>query len=482
MVLSGITASFLPGKRYMITGPSGAGKSMLALSLAGLVGEIRGGKPAGSLRYREVMRSIVFQNPFLQMFHTTVYDEIASSLRNNPGIGEAEGVENALGLFGIAHCVDRDIFSLSAGERKRVCLAAAAASKPELLILDEPTGYLDREGIETLVSYLASLAGTSGNTTVILFDHRCEPFMSLLDDFILLADGGIRLVCSPRDVRSHSGVFRSYGIRFPWKTEDVRITLPGGGRTEGGLPKGSSTRSSVSGGSEGKSVSSVPRGDPSPTHVGTEKPCLSAKNISAGYGGRRVIHDIDIDIFPGEITALLGENGSGKTTLAMVLAGVKRKSRGSLRLKRGMRRIMMFQGVSDQLICKSVEEEVRYGLDSRDDLPLVVQEVMERLDLTSFGSRNSRNLSIGEQHRVLLAALLAAEPDLLILDEPALGLDWGRLEGLFGCLRELTRRNRAIIIATHDDKVVCRYADRVLRLEEGSIGGDDYTRFAESGN
>lgn len=452
-VLSDISVDFLKGKRYVITGPSGAGKSILALTLAGLTGEIGGAKFTGKLRIPETAKSIVFQNPFLQMFHTTVYEEVSSSIR--AASAEREDVLRALEVFGVRDCIDKDIFSLSAGERKRVCLAAAFASEPEVLILDEPTGYLDRKGIEALRGALDSLGG---RVTVIIFEHRTEPFMDRCDRFILLSRGRQVLSCSPEEVRSHAGTLKSHGVRYPWKFEDLRITLPD-------VP---AERTPV----ERTPARGEYKGDP----------LLSARRIRAGYRGKRILEDIDIDLFPGEVTALIGDNGSGKSTLAMVLAGAKRKSRGTLRCRRSLRKIMMFQCVSDQLICRSVAEEIRYGFRIREKGRTDEASLIEKLDLQNLTARSPRSLSIGEQHRTILAALLATGPDLVILDEPALGADWGHVENVFTCLGELAERGAAVLVITHDDKVVCRYADRVVRIEEGRIDGDHPTRFTERGN
>lgn len=451
-VLCDISIEFLKGKRYVITGPSGAGKSSLALTLAGLSGEIWGAELGGTFRSPRVPGSIVFQNPFLQMFHTNVYEEVLSSMRENSA-GRKEVLE-ALENFSVADCIDRDVFSLSAGERKRVCLAAAFAADPEFLILDEPTGYLDREGIDALKRSLTRL---EGRVTVVVFDHRTEPFIDGCERFILLSQGRQVLSCEPEEVRSSAGTLKKFGVRYPWKWEDLRITLTEGG--EGG---------------EG--------GETQADRGGAREPLLRARNVRARYWGKRVLEDIDFELFPGEIAALTGDNGSGKSTLAMVLAGVKGKFGGTLRRTRGLRTVMMFQCVSDQLICRNVTEEIRYGRPKGERGSRDEAELIAKLDLANLTSRSPRNLSIGEQHRTILAALLGTGPDIIILDEPALGADWAHIEDVFTCLRERAEGGAAVLVITHDDKIVCRYADRVVRMEKGRIAGDYTTRFTERNN
>jgi len=192
------------------------------------------------------------------------------------------------------------------------------------------------------------------------------------------------------------------------------------------------------------------------------------------------LQGLDLALYPGEFAALVGDNGAGKSTLARVLAGLLRPRRGRItwndklrRLPLGRRVGFLFQNPLDQLVCDTVEEEVAFG---PRNLGLAVRERLETTlavaDLTALRHRRSAALSAGEQQRTALAAALSTDPRLLILDEPTMGQDWAHLSHLMDSLIQLNHNGQAILLITHDDKLVCRYARRIILLEEGRIVRD----------
>jgi energy-coupling factor transport system ATP-binding protein len=133
----------------------------------------------------------------------------------------------------------------------------------------------------------------------------------------------------------------------------------------------------------------------------------------------------------------------------------------------------LFQNPLDQLVCDTVEEEIAFG---PRNFGLPIRERLETTlavaDLTALRHRRSAALSVGEQQRAALAAALSTAPRLLILDEPTMGQDWAHLSHLMESLTQLNRYGQAILLITHDDKLVCRYARRIILLEEGRIVAD----------
>jgi len=223
----------------------------------------------------------------------------------------------------------------------------------------------------------------------------------------------------------------------------------------------------------------VPNGHP-PKGV---EPLISLHGVSAGYDGKPVIEEVNLTLYPGEFVALVGDNGAGKSTLALVAAGLLKPAEGSLRydgrkrLRPGLDVSLLFQDPTEQLFTDTVDEEVAFGPRNyrrfnRDSHELTLAEA----DLSGLRDRGPIALSMGQQQRTALAACLSLRPRLLILDEPTLGQDWGHLQRLMDFLTTLNQHGVAILLITHDYKLVHRYARRVILIEEGRIVLDGQLR------
>jgi energy-coupling factor transport system ATP-binding protein len=205
-------------------------------------------------------------------------------------------------------------------------------------------------------------------------------------------------------------------------------------------------------------------------------PLVSLRHITAAYDGRPALCDCSLTLQRGDFAALVGPNGAGKTTLARVLAGVLRPRRGRVLWQtdgRGPRVGFLQQNPLHQLVCDTVEEEVAFGLRNLGTEQVVgIESVLARADLLGLRHRPTHALSVGEQQRTALAATLALRPSLLILDEPTIGQDWEHLIRLMDFLSGLNRAGQTVLLITHDQRLVERYASRVWVLEEGRIVED----------
>jgi energy-coupling factor transport system ATP-binding protein len=174
-----------------------------------------------------------------------------------------------------------------------------------------------------------------------------------------------------------------------------------------------------------------------------------------------------------------GPSGAGKTTLLRAIAGVLPKggSRGGRIRVQGGRPALLFQNVETQLLCTTVRDEVGFGLELQGiptrDQARRVATALDALGLAAFLDRPVSDLSAGEKQRVILAALLALEPGLLLLDEPASQLDPPGRRCLVACLRALKRRGHAILLADHVFEPFADLADRRVLLKEGRLLATD---------
>jgi energy-coupling factor transport system ATP-binding protein len=229
----------------------------------------------------------------------------------------------------------------------------------------------------------------------------------------------------------------------------------------------------------------VPNGKP----PAVEQPLLEFQHLSAGYNGHAAIHDINLRFYAGEFAALVGDNGAGKSTLALAAAGLIRHLSGRVifcngtRPRPGQDIALLFQNPADQLFTDSVDEEIAFGPRNYRCLdPDVHEQTLANADLLNLRDRRPFSLSIGQQQRTALASCLALRPRLIILDEPTLGQDWGHLQQMMEFLVWLNRQGKAILLITHDYKLVYRYAHRVILMDEGRISLDGHNTLAGEKN
>lgn len=219
---------------------------------------------------------------------------------------------------------------------------------------------------------------------------------------------------------------------------------------------------------------------------------LHFQDVSYQYeagGEREALCHLSLSLFPGEKVALLGSNGAGKSTFFLLANGVlhpksgeisyagtpigkKEKQRMTLRRHVGL----VFQDPEVQLLAGTVKEEVSFG---PMNLGLPEEQVQQRVEkalfamqLTAFGDRGPQYLSGGEKRRVVIADVLAMEPDILLLDEPFSNLDPAGRENLENTLEDFHRQGMSLVIATHDVDFTWRWADRVLVFSQGTLVKD----------
>lgn len=454
--LADVSLSIGAGEFVLISGPSGCGKSTLALALAGLIPQAVPARVSGRVTVDGLDTQqapvpalartvgIVFQNPATQLFNTTVEEEVGFAPRNI-GLSATEirsRVDEALETVGIAHLRTRKLRALSGGEQQRVAIASVLSLRPSVLVLDEPTAHLDWRGVEQLLAALERLRREHG-VTVILIEHRLAAAASVATRVVLMERGRIVADGAPGALLSDRALLAMLGLRYPWCDVGRRVD-----------PVGPAPR---------------PHGD---------EPLVALRGVSAGYGKHRVLDGLDLAIYPGQFVALVGENGAGKSTVARVLADIVHAAHGKVewhpslrRLPAGRRVGLLFQNPLNQLVCDYVDEEVAYG-PTNYGVGADLGPLLAAADLEGLRRSRIQNLSAGQQQRTALAAALAVRPRLLILDEPTMGQDWAHLSRLMDYLTQLNENGQAILLITHDDRLVCRYARRIVRMAGGRIVAD----------
>lgn len=476
------------GAFVVVAGESGSGKSTLLRCLNGLIPHFSGGHFGGSVsvggydtrlyQTRALSRNvgIVFQEPEAQRVAGIVEDEIAFGLEQFgvPVPIMRKRVEEVLDLVGIAAIRHRDIDTLSGGERQRVAVASALAMQPRVLVLDEPTSQLDPAGAEEVVAALERLNHDLG-LTIVIAEHRLERVLAPADRMRALTLGGL-VDGAPRDVVRRLDdpllpPIAQLARRLEWET--VPLTVKEG-------------RSLVRA-RDIRPASPPARNSPTPG-----KSLIRVQEIDAAFGRRSVLRRLSLDVGPGEIVALMGRNGSGKTTLLRAILGFHRPERGTVHV-RGIdvaraesgqiaRHVgYLPQRPSSILFNETLRAEIAFSRRYREG-GAGVDEMLQRLDLAHLAGRNPRDLSVGEQERAALAAVLVGDPAVLVLDEPTRGMDGRRKAALSAYLGARANDGGATILATHDVELVAQTATRVVLLGDGEVVADGTPREVLSGS
>jgi energy-coupling factor transport system ATP-binding protein len=424
--LADVSFELEPGELVCLLGASGSGKSTLLRALAGLVPHFHGGRFVGRVEVdgRDTRRvrpsdlagtvASVFQDPEDQVVFTIVENEIAFGLEN---VGVAptrirERALDALRAVGADQLAARRTHDLSSGELQRVCVAAALALGPALLLLDEPTSQLDPDGAEALLDYAVELG-----CAVVVSEQRPALPLERADRVVFLDRGRVVLDAAREDALRWLAAERPAFL----PREPVQLDADAGGD-------------------------------------------LLARLDGAAYAhGQRLVRVPDLELRRGEIVALMGPNGSGKTTLAKLVAGLLEPTQGVVH--RTGRATYLSQDPGRYVVAERVDEEVALGVGG--DLERA-RIALELVGLGGYERRHPRDLSSGERERLALAAVLVTDPDLLVLDEPTRGMDPERKRELAALLRAQAG-DRGTLVVTHDLLFAADFADRVVSQQPTAV-------------
>jgi len=486
------------GEFLLVVGPSGAGKSTLLRCLNGLVPHFHGGTIRGRVRVagRDPIAlgprgmsdvvGFVFQDPEAQFVTQRVEDELAFAMENHnlPQTVMRRRVEEVLDQLSIAHLRHRRVETLSGGERQRVAIASVLTLQPSVLILDEPTSQLDPQAAEEVLTTLQKLNEDLG-LTIVISEHRLERVAQYADRVCYLpAAGRPPIVGEPRQVLAQAELappLVRLGRALGWHPLPLTI--------KEGRPFATELLAQRLPSKERPAAANGPRRRPSLA--------IAARNVWYHYNGTdngtAALRGVTLDVKRGELVALMGRNGSGKSTLLKNLVGVLRPQRGRIRIldqdTAGMalteitRRVgFVPQNPGRLLFNETVAEELAFTRRAHQLPQADITPLLNQLGLNGLAQAYPRDLSTGERQRAALAAILVAEPEILLLDEPTRGLDYLNKEQLTHILTDLRHRGVTVIMATHDVELVARCADRVVILGEGQVVVDGPVREVMTGS
>ena len=470
------------GEMIAILGRNGSGKSTFARHLNGLLAPhegsivIGGQDLAGTDGLMAIRRQVgmVFQNPDNQIVGNTLAEDIGFGLENL-GMSCSDiwnKIDEMLELTGLTAYKYSSTSRISGGQKQRLAIASSMAMTPECIVLDEATSMLDPQGAKDMLKLVQRL-NREKNITVIMVTHKIAE--ALLADRIYILDNS-RIVADgvPKDILADVKRLEQYGLE-----------IPVGMKLNAGLPidvcfKYKSEHGTVS------------------IKMREQKNCvIELKDVSYSYinGNEsfKALKDINLSIYEGQVLAVIGQTGSGKSTLLQMINKLITPQQGkvylygtdvqSVRNIKDIRRRIgyVFQFPESQLFESTVLRDVMYGpLNfgmSKEEAQRSARHALELVGVPErYTDYSPFELSGGLRKRVAIAGILAYEPDILILDEPACGLDGESREHLWSLIRKLNRdRNVTIILVSHDMEDVYEMSERILLMDHGNIVYDGGT-------
>jgi len=480
LAIENISFELKPGEMLLVAGSSGCGKTTLARCINGLIPRSYGGKREGrvllhgrdvsEMPIAEVAQTVgtLLQDPERQIVASNVYNEIAFG-PENLGMPREEilvRVENAMKRLNIEYLRDRETFNLSGGEKQKVALAGLLAMNPSILLLDEPLASLDPASAHEALTVFRSLADEG--KTVVLVEHRVEDAIFAKPDRLMYMEGGHVKYLGP--IENLPTEIDHHEVKLPAEWVVKRVQQMGEQREKT------------------EPAPSLERGEP----------LVVFEDVDFRYSDETpyILQNVNLEIRRGDLIAVLGPNGAGKSTLIKHAIGLLKPTRGRVLVEGKDTRSMsvaqiarvlgfVFQSPTHMLFAPTVREELEFGpknLEYKADvIQKAVTESVSTVNLNGLEEYPPLGLSFGQQKRTTIAAVLAMQSKIMVMDEPTAGQDYANYthfmdamcKPLASGLQSLVASNfAATLFITHDLDLAVTYANRVLLFGDKHIVAD----------
>lgn len=492
-----VSYTFSPGKVYALVGENGSGKSTLVKTLSGVLppdsGAITvGGRPMQHFTPRKAMnlgvaccyQEVLVQDNLTALQNMFLWDR--GWLRPKTRIADREATGSAVlrELSNHPPHLDVRVAHLSLAARQLLVIARTLLqSDAEILLFDEVTASLDRSDSERVLEAIARRA--QAGATIVVTTHRVEELELLRSDTIVLRNGALAGVLSPDELtrpallRLMSG--RVARVRSGEAAEALASLRPGDDAPTAAPPAGG-TEASVAGDSR--------RDGERASHA-----VLRVRGMKLAPRSQ----SIDLAISPSEVTGFAGLDGQGQQTLLEIMGGVSRPADGAIEVMSADGRWTALKGqrhavdlgvtylprdrktqgifptlsVLENFALPTVGARSRGGLVSWRQTQQVYRDLEQRLAIKAASPKASvSSLSGGTQQKVLVARWLAAQPRVLLFDDPTRGVDMGTKLDLYEILRQLAGEGRAVTLVSTELEELVTLCDRVVVLYGGSVTAD----------
>lgn len=521
--LNGIDLSIDEGEFVAVLGHNGSGKSTLARLTNGLLSPqsgnitVLGIDACNSKNVFEVRKNvgIVFQNPDNQTVASIVEDDVAFGPENvgMPRKEIGERIEFALNAVGMQEYRNSMTTRLSGGQKQRIAIAGVLALKPRIMILDESTAMLDPRGRKEVLDVVCKLNKEEG-ITVLLITHFPEEAM-LADRAIVMDHGKIVMEGKPQEILSKEEALKKCSLALPHALKICRALQKGGLDINDSLSV-EDLATQISQKTTGASTSLDTNSQQDTFDLEENgKGEIVCENLSYTYDAKSVfstpaLRDVNVRVPAGSFFGIIGHTGSGKSTFVqhlnaliklptaekkykekkrkketpvlqktkLVVNGydLSKKTTDFLALRKDVG--MVFQYPEYQLFAETVFDDVAFGLKNfyedmtETEVEAAVKEAVETVGLAydEVKNRSPFELSGGQRRRVAIAGVIVTKPEILVLDEPAAGLDpLGKAE-IMSLLHKIHNDwCKTVIIVSHDMDEIAENCTSAAIFYEGKV-------------
>lgn len=418
------------GELVVITGPSGSGKSTVLQILKGIIPEYKSGTFTGTVTFngevlygegfKKSLKDILFlfQNPFSQLLYQNASEEFLFSMENFGFTKEEmDHSKNELEeYFNLSHLWDKKTANLSNGECQRLVLASLLAVNPSVLLLDEPSAFLDPQSRKEFYEWLVKIKGTK---TIVLIDHHTDEILPFADR-VLTVDSSGELKETVEDIQPV--------VEFQWpemKKSEERLKL-------------------------------------------------RLSHVFFHYREQKnLLRDLNLSASSGDIIVIRGKNGKGKSTLFKLMAGILKPLEGEIEFsvngtvvpfKKMQKHIgFVFQNPETHFFYDTIQEELSHVPEA--DRNLVMEQFFSGIDI----NRSPFLLSEGEKRRLSLLMTIYLNRNILFYDEPTFGQD----KKSIGMIRSMIQYQQGLgkiqFIISHDDAFIHSLKAQVYQLEDQTL-------------
>lgn len=415
------------GECILLQGASGSGKSTLLAALKGLIPHLIAGNLTGQINFHNqaitdlnepdlLKIGYLQQNPDSQLICPDVYSELAFGLENqgySAAIIQAK-IGRIVEKFALTQLLTRKVSSLSGGEKQKINLLAILLLEPEVLLLDEPTAFLDPQSARQIMQIIGEYVQ---DKTVIIIEHNLHYLQKLVTRGLYIDEDG-KIIPQALDEINWLQQLPEQACKYP---------------------------------------ASV-----------TQELLLELQQLNYSYPGKQLFCNVNLLVRRGDVISLLGENGAGKSTLLKLIAGLipsqqmiywHQQDIATLKpIQLWEQTSLLWQNPETHFLFNSVAEEVAQH-----------SQVLAEFNLSHQALQNPFTLSEGQKRRLSLAIALNQHPQLILLDEPSFGQDYTNKLRLIEYINALALTGVSFIMVSHDLNFVNALSQKVYELRAGEL-------------